>query len=139
MTARHLPPHGDFSLAWREDVLFVTYSKDWNRQAVLALHEAAKAAWVDPPRRPWAMFSDARDWTGSSDEVFNQWWIFYQDAVANGMTTVTDVLPSKFHELMVKDLFVQAKTIANYHHSHSMDEAWQWLASQGFGAEIQRN
>ncbi len=136
MKESQLPPHGEFSLAWHGDVLLVTYSEDWNRQAVLALHKTAKAAWAEPPRRPWAMFSDARHWTGSSDEVFDQWWVFYQDAVANGMTTVTDVLPSKFHELMVQDLFAQARTIANYHHCHSMDEAWQWLASQGFGPGI---
>ena len=136
MKPHQFPPHGEFSLAWCGDVLLVTYSGDWNRQAVLALHEAAMAAWASPPRRPWAMLSDARDWTGSSDEVFEQWWIFYQDAVAHGMTTVTDVLPSKFYELMVKDLFAQAKAIANYHHSHSIDEAWKWLAGHGFGPQM---
>lgn len=128
-------PHGEFTLAWRGNVLFVTYRNDWNREAVKALHTAAKAAWANPPQRPWAMFSDCRDWTGSSQEVFDEWWIFYQDAVANGMTTVTDVLPSALYEAMVKQLYSRAVTLANYRHCRSVEEAWSWLAEQGFGSE----
>lgn len=129
-------PHGEFTLAWHGDVLLVTYAKVWNPQAVQALHHAAQAMWSPPPRRPWAMLTDARDWLGSSPEVFERWWIFYQDAVANGMSTVTDVLPSRFHELVVKDLMARAAAVTTFRHSHDMEEAWQWLALQGFGLQL---
>ena len=51
------------------------------------------------------------------------------------MTTVTDVLPTTFHEVMVSELYTKAITLANYRHCKTMEESWLWLAELGFGEE----
>lgn len=128
----HLRQHGRYELHWQAPVLLVRYEGVWNEQAVIALHADACALWQTWPPGPWAMLSDATHWDGGTPEVFERWTAFFQDAVRHGMTAVTDVLPSHFHELLVRELAEKAAREARHHTSHSLAEAWGWLATQGF-------
>ncbi|MDC8784997.1 hypothetical protein [Roseateles koreensis] len=110
----------------------VSYIGAWNVEAVLALHADAKKLWGVFNDEPWAMLTDATLWDGGTPDVFQRWWEFFTDAASHGMTTVTDVLPSSFHAVMVKDLAQKASQISNYRHSANIEEAVRWLGSQGF-------
>lgn len=127
-----LRQHGQYQIHWQRPVLLVRYEGTWNEQAVIALHAEARAMWQDWPPGPWAMLTDATHWDGGTPEVFVRWAAFFEDAVRHGMTTVTDVLPSHFHELLVRRLAEQASRMALHRTSHSLPEAWAWLAAQGF-------
>lgn len=126
--------HGNFTLGWRGAVLVVTYMDTWNEEAVVALHAAARAAWSERPGTTWAMLTDASRWDGGTPEVLERWWEFFSDAVANGMTTVTDILPSSFHALLVKALAERASSMTTYCSSKDLDSAFEWLAQQGFAS-----
>ena len=127
--------HGSFTLEWNGPILHVTYSDLWNEEAVLALHAAARAAWVERGYAQWAMLTDARQWEGGTPEVLARWWVFFADAVANGMTTVTDILPSTFHAAVVAGLAERASAMATYHRGENMADAFAWLATKGFVPE----
>lgn len=127
-----LRPHGNFEILWCPPVLVVRYEGAWNEQAVLALHEQARVIWREPIDGAWAMLTDATQWEGATPEAFGRWWDFFADAVSHGMVAVTDVLPSHFHEVLVKDLAVRAGQLARHRTSHDLADAWEWLADQGF-------
>lgn len=129
-----LLPHGEFELQWHKDILVVAYKEAWNREAVLALHAAARISWTAPPHRPWAMLSDLRNWAGGTPEALDAWWDFFSDAVSHGMTTSADVIPSTLQQLVVKDLYAKANTIATLKRCQTMHEAWQWLNEKGYGS-----
>lgn len=122
--------------------MIVRYEGAWNEQAALALHAQARLIWQEPNEGPWAMLTDATQWEGATPETFDRWWEFFADAVRHGLVAVTDVLPSHFHEVIVKDLAVRASKLARHHTSRDLAEAWDWLASEGFrpdpGAAPQR-
>lgn len=127
-----LRQHGRYAIHWQPPVLLVRYEGAWNEQAVIALHAEARALWATLPPGPWAMLTDATQWEGGTPEVFARWTAFFEDAVRHGLTTVTDVLPSHFHELLVRDLAAQASRLARHRTSRNLAEAWTWLAEQGF-------
>ena len=130
-----LRQHGSFTLVWQGDVMLVTYTDTWNLQAVQALHEAALRTWEQRGMRPWAMLTDASQWDGGTPEVFALWWKFFEDAVAHGMQAVTDILPTHFHALIVKDLAERAARLAIYRPSENVAQARAWLASLGYSLE----
>lgn len=125
--------HGEYHIEWREPILWVRYQGTWNVQAVEALHAEVRSFWTQDPQRRWAMLTDAREWEGGTPEVFARWWDFFTDAVAHGLDAVSDVLPSSFHALLVRDLAERAQAITRFQHSASVQEAQAWLASQGYG------
>jgi hypothetical protein len=128
----HLVQHGDFHSQWRGDVLIVTYTGSWNLQAVQALHASLLPSWQARAGKPWAMLTDASRWEGGTPEVLDEWWLFFEDAVKHGMSTVTDILPSHFHALVVQALAERASKLAHYQRSQDIKSASAWLAQQGF-------
>lgn len=132
-----LQPHGQFEILWHPPVLLVRYEGAWNEQAALALHAQARLIWQEPIDGAWAMLTDARQWEGATPEAFARWWEFFADAVQHGMVAVTDVLPSHFHEVLVKDLALRASHLARHRTSADLTEAWDWLASQGFTPDLE--
>ena len=131
-----LKPHGQFEILWHPPVLLVRYGGAWNEQAALALHAQARLIWQEPIDGAWAMLTDATQWEGATPEAFARWWEFFADAVQHGMVAVTDVLPSHFHEVLVKDLAVRASQLARHRTSADLTEAWDWLATQGFTPDL---
>lgn len=129
--------HGSFSLIWNGPILVVAYQELWNVEAVVALHAEARDAWSQRGSMPWAMLTDASQWEGGTPEVLERWWVFFGDAVANGLTTVTDILPTSFHALVIQDLADRASSMANYKRSEGRADAFAWLASQGFESASQ--
>jgi hypothetical protein len=124
--------HGGFSLQWRGDVLLARYQGCWNEVCAQRLHREALALWQQRGSgRPWGLLSDARDWEGATPEALGVWWAFFEDGVRHGMVAVTDVLPSHFHEAMVRALAQRAAAMANYRHSDDVEHALAWLAEQG--------
>jgi hypothetical protein len=132
-----LQPHGQFEILWHPPVLLVRYEGAWNEQAALALHAQARLIWQEPIDGAWAMLTDATQWEGATPEAFARWWEFFADAVQHGMVAVTDVLPSHFHEVLVKDLAVRASQLARHRTSADLTEAWDWLATQGFTPDLE--
>lgn len=126
--------HGSFTMAWNGPILVVTYQDAWNEEAVIALHAAARAAWTNCPLPQWAMLTNASQWDGGTPEVLHRWWNFFEDAVQHGMTTVTDILPTSFHALLVKGLADRASSMVCYQRSENLAEAYRWLKSQGYSA-----
>lgn len=128
--------HGSFSLQWHGDVLWARYQGCWNEICAQRLHGQAQELWQQRGSgRPWGLLSDARDWEGATPEALAAWWAFFEDAVAHGMTAVTDVLPSHFHEAMVREQAQRAMALANYRHSPDVDSAMAWLAEQGLASQ----
>lgn len=128
----HCVQHGDFQYKWLHNVLVVTYSGCWNVQAVHALHQTLAANWQAKSVQRWAMLTDASHWEGGTPEVLDAWWVFFEDAVAHGMCTVTDILPSHFHALLVQSLAERAARSVTYQRSENIQAAKLWLAQQGF-------
>lgn len=126
--------HGSFTMAWNGPILVVTYQDTWNEEAVIALHAAARAAWTNCPLPQWAMLTNASQWDGGTPEVLHRWWNFFEDAVQHGMATVTDILPTSFHALLVKGLADRASSMVCYQRSANLAEAYLWLKSQGYSA-----
>lgn len=126
--------HGSFTMAWNGPILVVTYQDTWNEEAVIALHAAARAAWTNCPLPQWAMLTNASQWDGGTPEVLHRWWNFFEDAVQHGMATVTDILPTSFHALLVKGLADRASSMVCYQRSANLAEAYRWLKSQGYAA-----
>ena len=126
--------HGSFTMAWNGPILVVTYKDVWNVEAVVALHAAARAAWLANPLPQWAMLTNASDWEGGTPEMLERWWTFFGDAVQNGLSTVTDLLPTSFHALIVKGLAERAASMVQYQRSNDLSEAYRWLESRGFSA-----
>ena len=124
--------HGAYHLDWQGDVLIAKYVGVWNEIAAKKMHQDAKQLWSIRNKKPWALLSDARSWEGGTAETFEAWWAFFADAAANGLVCVTDILPSHFHSLIVKDLADRSSQLATYKTSKSLPEALDWLARQGF-------
>ncbi|MEJ6004181.1 hypothetical protein WG899_01360 [Paucibacter sp. AS339] len=129
--------HGSYSLSWQGDVLLARYGGTWNEIASRNLHQEARELWAqrglqsDGRAKPWGLLSDALDWEGGTPEALDLWWKFFEDGVRHGMVAVTDVLPTQFHEAMVKALADRAGQLARYQLSASVDEGLAWLAEQG--------
>ncbi|MFY7865376.1 hypothetical protein [Roseateles sp.] len=133
--------HGSFSLHWQGDILMATYGGTWNEVAARNLHLEARLLWaqrdLSPEGKPkaWGLLSDAREWEGGTPEALALWWAFFEDGVRHGMVAVTDVLPSQFHEAMVKALAERASQLTRYRLSPNLESAKQWLAEQGLRTE----
>ena len=128
--------HGSFSLQWQGDVLRARYQGCWNEVCAQRLHREALALWQQRgSERPWGLLSDASDWEGATPEALAAWWAFFEDGVRHGMTAVTDVLPSHFHEAMVRAQAQRAAALVAYRHSPDIDAAMAWLAEQGLSTE----
>lgn len=127
--------HGLFAMEWNGPILVVSYMDTWNLQAAEALHKAAQQAWKARTTQQWAMLSDLRRWEGATPDTLQRWWTFFDDAVANGLSTVTDIFPTHFHALMVEQVAQRAATMVNYRHSDDRHAAFAWLAEQGIVAE----
>ncbi len=129
--------HGEFSLHWQGDILMACYKGTWNEQASFHLHRQAQALWAERALQPtgqpqgWGLLSDAREWEGGTPEALAAWWAFFEDGVRHGMAAVTDVLPTQFHEAMVKSLAERAGKLTQYQLSANLDEGLAWLAQQG--------
>lgn len=124
--------HGRFTMNWRGSILVVRYMDTWNVETVVALHQAAQQARSNCPTPQWAMLSDLSQWDGATPEALDRWWEFFDDGVANGLTTVTDVFSTSFHGLLVDGIAKRASAWVNYWRSDSQAEAFIWLAQQGF-------
>lgn len=124
--------HGLFSMAWNGPVLVVRYLETWNLEAAEALHRAARLAWTDRKAQQWAMLSDLSQWDGATPETLERWWQFFDDCVAHGLTTVTDIFSTQFHGLLVESVAQRASAVVNYHRSYDRAEAFAWLSAQGF-------
>ena len=123
--------HGAYSLRWQGDILMATYSGAWNEVAAKNLHREARAMWAGREASPWGLLSDALDWDGGTPEALHAWWEFFEDGVKHGMVAVTDVLPSHFHAVMVRDLAERALRLAPYRNSASIEDGLAWLGEQG--------
>ena len=123
--------HGQYRLSWQGDILIAHYSGAWNEVAVRNLHRDARALWQQHGGQSWGMLSDLRDWDGATPEALTLWWVFFEDAVQHGMRVVTDILPSHFHEAMVKELAERAGRLATYCHHRELQPGLDWLAAQG--------
>ncbi|MCV2361081.1 hypothetical protein LNV08_19060 [Paucibacter sp. TC2R-5] len=123
--------HGSYSLRWQGDVLMAVYSGAWNELAAQNLHREARALWIARSGAPWGLLSDALDWEGGTPEALEAWWRFFEDGVQHGMVAVSDVLPSRFHAVMVRNLAERALRLAPYRSSASVEEGLAWLAEQG--------
>ncbi|MDT8990849.1 hypothetical protein RQP54_08210 [Curvibacter sp. APW13] len=130
--------HGLFSMAWNGPILVVRYLDTWNMEAVLALHQAAQSAWTARTFPQWAMLSDLSHWDGATPETLERWWVFFDDCVAQGLTTVTDIFSSQFHGLLVESVAQRASALVNYRRSDNRTEAFSWLAAQGFAADARQ-
>ena len=126
--------HGLYSMDWNGAVLMVHYMDTWNVEAVMALHQAAQQAWINRPAPHLAILSDLSLWDGATPETLDRWWVFFDDCVSNGLTTVTDIFPSRFHGLLVDSIAQRASERVNYRRSDNQAEAFKWLAQQGFTA-----
>ncbi|HRK40276.1 MAG TPA: hypothetical protein PK347_18025 [Burkholderiaceae bacterium] len=126
--------HGFYSLGWNGSILVVRYMDTWNVEAAVALHQAAQQAWMNRPASTWAMLSDLSQWEGATPETLDRWWQFFDDGVANGLTTVTDIFSTRFHGLLVDSIAKRASAWVNYRRSDNEAEAFEWLAQQGFPA-----
>ena len=127
-----LGQHGRFTLEWQGEVLIARYGDAWNEVAVVNLHRQARALWsARPAGSRWGMLSDLREWDGATPEALERWWQFFADAAAHGMVAVTDVMPSHFHELLVRSLAERASRLALYRTSPSLERGLKWLAEQG--------
>jgi hypothetical protein len=129
---RNWVQHGAYHLDWQGDVLIAQYIGAWNEIAAKSMHQEAALLWTARNGKPWALLSDARTWEGGTSETFEAWWAFFADGVAHGLVCVTDILPSHFHALIVKDLADRSRQMATYKNSRDLPEAVQWLAEQGF-------
>lgn len=135
------PQHGSFSLRWQGDVLIASYCGIWNEVASRNLHRQARALWVERGLQAngqpqgWGLLSDAREWEGGTPEALAEWWAFFEDGVRHGMVAVTDVLPSQFHEAMVKSLAERAGRLTRYQLSARPEDGLAWLAQQGLQAK----
>jgi hypothetical protein len=125
------PQHGGYSLRWQGDILMAVYIGAWNEMAAKNLHRDALAMWQARGSKPWGLLSDARDWEGGTPETLEAWWAFFEDGVNHGMVAVTDVLPSRFHAVMVRSLAERAERIAPYRNSGNLEEGLSWLAQRG--------
>lgn len=119
---------------WNGPVLVVCYMDTWNVEAVVALHQSVQQGWTERPAPRWAMLSDLSGWDGATPETLDRWWVFFDDCVANGLTTVTDIFSSRFHGLLVDNIAKRASAWVNYRRSDNRAEAFTWLAQQGFAA-----
>ena len=126
--------HGFFTIEWQGPVLVVRYLDTWNLVAVEALHREARQAWAARTTTHWAMLSDLRAWDGATPDSLERWWGFFDDAVAHGLTTVTDIFSTQFHGLLVESVAQRAGALVHYHRSGHPAAAWEWLAAQGFAA-----
>jgi hypothetical protein len=54
-----------------------------------------------------------------------RWTFFFGDAVQNGITTVTDLLPTGFHALIVKGLVERAASMVRYQRNKDFSEAYR--------------
>ena len=127
--------HGLFSMDWKGPVLVVCYLDTWNMETVLALHQAARQAWTERTAPQWDMLSDLSQWDGATPETLERWWGFFDDCVANGLTTVTDIFSTQFHGLLVESVAQRASALVNYRRSLNRHEAFAWLGEQGFVAD----
>ncbi len=123
--------HGAYSLRWQGDILMAVYMGAWNEQAAKNLHREALAMWLQRGDASWGLLSNALDWDGGTPEALEAWWKFFEDGVKHGMVAVTDVLPSRFHAVMVRSLAERALSIAPYRSSASIEDGLAWLAEQG--------
>lgn len=124
--------HGSYSLDWQGDVLIARYAGEWNEVAATNLHRDARDLWQARVGRPWGLLSDASEWGGATPQALDAWWGFFEDAVAHGLSAATDILPSRLHEMMVNSMLERARPMIRFHRSQSVEEAWAWLASEGF-------
>ncbi|WP_428503393.1 hypothetical protein [Roseateles sp.] len=92
---------------------------------------AERGLQADGQAKPWGLLSDALEWEGGTPEALQLWWSFFEDCVRHGMVAVTDVLPTQFHEAMVRSLAERAGQLARYQLSPSFDAGMVWLAQQG--------
>ena len=122
--------HGSYSLLWQGNILIASYSGLWNEIAAKNLHRDAKILWLERGNAPWCLMSDGSAWEGGTQEALDAWWAFFEDGVVHGMVAVSDILPTSFHEKIVKALADKAGEISNYHHAQSYEEALTWLAQQ---------
>ncbi|MBC3806894.1 hypothetical protein H8K52_05985 [Undibacterium seohonense] len=122
--------HGQFALQWKGDILIAVYEGMWNEVAASNLHAQAQILWSVRQGKKWGFISDARNWEGATAETLELWWKFFEDAVANGLVAVTDILPTQFHESMVSPLAERASKIAHYQRSKDVDAAISWLRSK---------
>lgn len=124
--------HGSYALDWHGDVLLARYQGCWNEVCAQRMHVQARELWQARGReRPWGLLSDAREWEGATPEALAAWWDFFEDAVRHGMRAVTDVLPSHFHETMVREQARRAAALVSYRHSPDVEAALDWLSAQG--------
>lgn len=127
-----LGQHGKFTLEWQGDVLIAHYGGAWNEVAVVNLHRQACALWTARASgRRWGMLSDLREWDGATPEAMERWWEFFADAAAHGLSAVTDVMPSHFHEVLVRSLAERASRLVTYKTSVNLESGLAWLAAQG--------
>ncbi len=110
--------------------MIAVYEGVWNDVAAFNMHEQAQILWSVREGKKWGLVSDARNWEGATAEALELWWKFFEDAVANGLVAVTDILPSQFHESMVSPLAERASKIAHYQRSKDLDAAISWLRSK---------
>jgi hypothetical protein len=123
--------HGGYSLRWQGDILMAVYSGAWNELAAQNLHREARVMWAQRGTASWGLLSNALDWDGGTPEALLAWWKFFEDGVKHGMVAVTDVLPSRFHAVMVRDLAERALRLTAYRNSASVEDGLAWLAKQG--------
>ncbi|QDL52807.1 hypothetical protein [Rhodoferax aquaticus] len=124
--------HGEFSLHWQGDVLVARYTGTWNELASTNLHATAKQMWAAGlPAPAWGLLSDVREWGGGTPQALELWWEFFEDCVQHGLLAVSDVVPSPMLKLVLSPLAKRASALAHYHRGDNIEDALQWLASQG--------
>ncbi len=123
--------HGQYRIHWQGELLVVQYSGAWNEVAVRKLHRDARVLWQQHGGARWGMLSDLREWEGATPDALALWWQFFEDAVRDGLAVVTDILPSHFHETMVKELAERAGRLATYCHHRELQPGLDWLAAHG--------
>ena len=124
--------HGRFELDWQGDVLVVRVIDDWNEFGVQNLQRAALASRTRHATKPWAMLVDAREWGLATPEALAQWPRFIEAAHEQGLVAVARVLPSQFHEVVVREIIQRTDPLVQQASLASPEAAWDWLRDQGF-------
>lgn len=135
-------PHGESRVSCCGDVFVLQFYGAFNLEGAMLSFEKLKQRWLaeGAPAR-WAMLADARRWEGSTPEAIQT----IEDVAGwcrdNGLAAYANLHANKFMRDIVLSSVKRELGKAPEQHFDQINEAWVWLAAQGFdcGDSASRN
>ncbi|MBB5205141.1 hypothetical protein HNQ51_002460 [Inhella inkyongensis] len=124
--------HGRYELDWQGTVLVLRIFEDWNDFAVQQLQQEVLTSVAQRGAARWALLTDAREWGLATPAALEAWQRFVELAHGQGLGALVRLMPSHFHEVVIRDYVQRTEPLMPQAHRDSLEAAWAWLQELGF-------